>query len=80
MGTTLVTISDIGQALITLDQEYHALAHEQFELRHQAAILHLKEDAARQRMLEVEDAIKKLLNGGSTYPITRLGFREEDDA
>lgn len=81
MGTTTVTLSDVGQALVALDQEFHRLCAETANCRAQAALWHRRESALIDRQHEVEAVIARLLRGDRTYPLIRLGmgFRENED-
>ena len=75
MKQTEVHISDIGQAILALDQEYKNVSNAAMEARHHAATWNIKERALLDRVDEIEKAIAQLLSE-HTYRLTRLGWRE----
>ncbi len=55
-----IQISDVGQAIVALDQEYHRMQEQANEARRQAAMFNIREKYCIDRMREVESAIEKL--------------------
>lgn len=81
MSTTLVEISDVGMALVALDQEDKLLDRKDMELRHNIGTMNLQRDGIAQRKAEIATAMSKLMSGANTYRIHRLGsgFRGEEE-